>query len=154
MSQGLVRWCPQGFYRERYENFTAAVAQVCLPCNPGITTPSAGSQSASGNCTRVIPGHGIAPVPYVGPQTVAPLLPQNLPGGLPAASVCGIGFYAANGFCMQCPNGAITRAMGSTAIEQCGECSAAQWRPACVHQRVCACWRHTRVCPGARSQVC
>lgn len=38
MSQGLVRWCPQGFYRENYTNFDAAVSQICLACKPGITT--------------------------------------------------------------------------------------------------------------------
>jgi hypothetical protein len=31
MSQGLVRWCPQGFYREAYVMYDAAVAQGCAP---------------------------------------------------------------------------------------------------------------------------
>ena len=33
-----MRWCPQGFYRENYTNFDAAVSQICLACKPGITT--------------------------------------------------------------------------------------------------------------------
>ena len=38
MSQGLVRWCPQGFYRENYTSYDAPAGQICLACKPGITT--------------------------------------------------------------------------------------------------------------------
>jgi hypothetical protein len=35
MSQGLVRICPQGFYRENHVDMDDPVGVECQPCNPG-----------------------------------------------------------------------------------------------------------------------
>lgn len=127
VSQGLVRWCAQGFYRESYVNYEAAVAQICLACQPGITTPGAGAKLAA-DCNRVLPGHGIQTLTNVtGPQDI-PALPVS-GGGLPTAGVCSIGFYSSGGFCVQCPAGSITRNLGAKAIEECGELSRAAVGP-------------------------
>lgn len=126
MSQGLVRICPQGFYRETYREFTDPLAQVCVACNPGITTNGAGATSPA-NCSRVLPGYGIGNV-----QNVTATDQSNIPGltvnettGLPTASVCGLGYYSAGGYCAACPQGTVTRANGSQTIEACGEFTAA-----------------------------
>jgi hypothetical protein len=128
MSQGLVRLCPQGFYREHYVPFDAANGTVCTPCRPGITTEGAGAGSPT-LCSRVIPGHGIAAVNNVtGPQNI-PALPSNLnSGGLPQAYVCDFGYYSLSGYCAQCPSATATRARGAETIEECSECHfAAVW---------------------------
>ena len=123
VSQGLVRVCPQGFYRESYVDFDAAVAQKCVACNPGITTAGAGAKLAA-ECNVVLPGYGIDNILNVTSPSNIPALPQNS-SGLPTASVCAIGFYSAGGYCAQCPAGTVTRVEGAKAIEECGEFSAA-----------------------------
>jgi hypothetical protein len=123
VSQGLVRICPQGFYREKYLAFNDPAAQVCLACNPGITTAGAGAKSPA-ECNRVLPGHGISNVFNVSnnPQNI-PALPQNETTGLPAATVCPLAFYSANGYCAQCPSGTVTLVLGAKSVEECGESS-------------------------------
>lgn len=121
MSQGLVRMCPQGFYRETYREFSDATAQKCLACNPGITTQGPGAGLAS-LCNTVVAGYGIASVYNVsGPQN-APVYPQANATGLPAATICALGFYSYNGNCLQCPAGTVTTRFGAQAVEECGEC--------------------------------
>ena len=122
MSQGLVRSCPQGFYRENYVPFDAAVGTLCLPCRPGITTAGAGAGFAS-LCNRVVPGHGIAAINNVtGPLSI-PVMPTDLSnGGLPEAPVCDIGYYSLMGYCAECPGSTVTRAKGAESIEECSEC--------------------------------
>jgi len=120
MSQGLVRMCPQGFYRENYLAVDAPLAQICVACNPGITTNGAGAGLAS-LCDRVLPGYGVAPVYNVtGPQSI-PALPQNATGGLPNATLCGVGFYSSGGYCAQCPGGSVTTRLGAQSIEECSK---------------------------------
>ena len=64
--------------------FDAPAAQLCLPCNPGITTAGAGAKLAA-ECSQVLPGYGISEVLNVtGPESI-PALPQNSTTGLPAA---------------------------------------------------------------------
>lgn len=120
VSQGLVRICPQGFYRENYLSFNDPMAQVCVACNVGITTEGAGAKSSK-ECNRVLPGYGISNVFNVSnnPQNI-PALPQN-ETGLPNATVCPLAFYSANGYCAQCPTGTVTRVMGAKSVEECGE---------------------------------
>jgi hypothetical protein len=124
MSQGLVRICPQGFYRETYRTFDDALAQVCVACNPGITTAGAGSVSPL-NCSVVLLGYGINNTgPATGPGGVTPTpLGPTPPGGLPAATVCAIGYYSSQtvGSCIACPSNTTTRSNGSKTIEECGE---------------------------------
>jgi hypothetical protein len=120
MSQGLVRICPQGFYRPNYADFDAEVAQKCVACNPGITTSGAGAKSA-GECNRVLAGYGVESIPPVSAAEGIPALPVNDTTGLPAASVCELGFYSAGGYCVACPSGTVTKTRGAKAIEECGE---------------------------------
>jgi len=120
VSQGLVRWCPQGFYRENYTNFDAAVSQICLPCQPGITTQGAGATLAS-DCNRVLPGHGIQTLTNISSPDQVPALPTGGSGGLPAAPICSVGYYGLGGYCVQCPAGAPTKNQGAETIEECGE---------------------------------
>lgn len=121
MSQGLVRICPQGYYRESFLNYDLAAAQTCIPCNQGITTAAAGAGSVS-LCNRVLPGYGIAPVFNVADAAALPALPQTSEGGLPNATMCGLGFYSTSGYCVQCPAGTVTTRLGAQAAEECGEC--------------------------------
>lgn len=120
-SQGLIRTCPQGFYRERYVNFDAPEGTLCLPCNPGITTEAAGA-GFEYLCNRVVPGHGLDRVFNLSGSASVPALPLSNTSGLPNATLCGIGFYSLGGWCAQCPSGTATRAMGATTVEECGEC--------------------------------
>lgn len=120
-SQGLIRTCPQGFYREHYVNFDAAEGTLCLPCNPGITTEAAGA-GFEYLCNRVVPGHGIDSIFNVSGSASVPALPVSNTSGLPNATLCGIGFYSLGGWCAQCPSGTATRATGATTVEECGEC--------------------------------
>lgn len=124
MSQGLVRLCPQGYYREDYVQFDAANGTVCLPCRPGITTAGPGAGAAS-LCNVVVDGHGIAAINNVtGPQNI-PALPTDLSnGGLPEAPVCDFGYYSFDGYCAQCPSATVTRSRGAKSIEECSECHA------------------------------
>jgi len=119
ISQGLVRWCPQGFYRENYTNFDAAVSQICLPCQPGITTEGSGAQLAS-DCNRVLPGYGIQTLTNISSPSQVPTLPSSS-NGLPAATMCDIGYYSLGGYCVQCEGGALTRNQGAKVAEECGE---------------------------------
>jgi hypothetical protein len=103
MSQGLVRICPQGFFRQNWVDFDDAVGTLCLPCRPGITTAGAGKGLPS-DCNVVLPGYGVGdPVSdYEGP---APADIPDLPAadnqqGLPAGSLCDIGFYSKEGKCV------------------------------------------------------
>jgi hypothetical protein len=121
MSQGLVRICPQGFYRESFLSYDVAAAQVCVPCNPGITTAAAGAGSVC-LCNSVLPGYGIAPMFNVTDAASLPALSQSSAGGLPNATLCGLGFYSAVGYCVQCPAGTVTTRLGAQAVDECGEC--------------------------------
>lgn len=121
MSHGLVRVCAQGFYREFFLDFDHPNATLCLPCNPGITTdgPGAGSPAL---CNKVLPGHGISTVDDLSQGAPLPALPPGAEEqGLPPASLCELGFYSTDGFCVRCPSETVTRAKGSTGIEACGE---------------------------------
>jgi hypothetical protein len=120
MSQGLVRICPQGFWREEFLDFDHPNATICQPCNPGVTTDGAGAGSRS-LCNRVLPGHGISTVFNVSGTQSAPLYPSAGADGLPTATVCNIGFYSFNGFCARCPYDTVTLAKGATAVEACGK---------------------------------
>ena len=135
MSQGLVRICPQGFYRENYVDFDAAVGTLCLPCRPGITTAGAGKGLAS-DCSVVLPGYGIATVSNVTSAADIPALPQNSTDGLPAASLCDIGFYSLNGYCAACPSGTVTTVKGAKSVEECGECCCV------IHTLTAPCCQH------------
>lgn len=120
-SQGLIRACPQGFYRERYVDFDAPAGTICLPCNPGITTEGAGA-GFEYLCNKVIPGHGIGSVYNVtGGSASVPALPVSDTSGLPNATLCEMGFYSLGGWCVQCPSGTVTREMGAKSVEECGE---------------------------------
>jgi hypothetical protein len=134
MSQGLVRWCPQGFFRENWVMYNAHVAQVCVACRPGITTPGPGAGLAA-DCSRVLLGHGLAPVPLgAAGQAVIPATPQADAQGLPAASLCALGFYSTSNYCAQCPAAAATRSLGAQSVEACSEClRACVLRVACGH---------------------
>jgi hypothetical protein len=125
MSQGLVRVCPQGFWRSTYEDFDAAAAQVCTACNPGITTPGAGSTAAA-NCSIVIVGYGINNVTSATAAAGIPALPQNA-SGLPTATLCEVAYYSAAGYCVQCPAGTVTLNRGSKTVEECGEWLKGGW---------------------------
>lgn len=120
LSQGLVRICPQGFFRELYLGFDNSNATLCLPCASGITTEGGGAGLQS-LCNRVLPGYGIGQVFNVSSPADAPLYPQAGPGGLPTALLCDVGFYALNGFCAQCPRATTTKAKGALSVEECGE---------------------------------
>jgi hypothetical protein len=80
----------------------------------------AGSKYAS-DCFRVLPGYGIQTLNNVSSVDQVPALPADA-GGLPEASLCGIGFYSAGGYCLRCPYGAVTMNLGAKAVEECGEC--------------------------------
>lgn len=122
MSQGLVRICPQGFYRAEYKQFDDPTAQVCVACNPGITTANAGAGFPY-LCNVVAPGYGIANVTYVDGTLVVPALPAEAStAGYPTASLCGLGFYSSGGNCLQCPQRTVTTRLGALAAEECGEC--------------------------------
>jgi hypothetical protein len=120
MSQGLVRICPQGFYRENYVDFDAAIGTLCLPCNPGITTDGAGKGLRS-DCNVVLPGYGVDTFEDVtDPSTVTP--PTTEPGqGMPNATMCDIGFYSLRGQCVSCPSATVATVKGAKSIEECGE---------------------------------
>jgi hypothetical protein len=120
VSQGLVRLCPQGFYRANYAAFDAAIAQICVSCSSGITTTGAGAKSAA-ECSRVVPGHGVNSISEVSGSQLLPVLPMNETSGLPAASLCELGYYSVGGFCAACPSGTVTRVRGAKSIEECGE---------------------------------
>jgi hypothetical protein len=121
MSQGLVRWCPQGFYRANYTAFDAAVSQTCLACQPGITTEGAGARLAT-DCSRVMPGYGVSTLNATASSPgQLPTLPMDANTGLPQANLCAIGTYSLGGFCVTCPSGTVTRQMGAIAVEECGE---------------------------------
>jgi hypothetical protein len=134
VSQGLVRICPQGFYRANYTAFSAPASQICLPCNPGITTDGPGAGNAS-LCNRVIPGYGLSQVllSVAGTVTIPALPTPTLAGGLPNATLCAIGFYSSGGYCAQCPSASVTQSMGAKTVEECGECCRA--RQALIHTR-------------------
>jgi hypothetical protein len=86
-----------------------------------VLPQGAGSMFAS-DCIRVLPGHGIQTLNNVSSVDQVPALPADATGGLPEASLCGIGFYSAGGFCLRCPYGAVTRNLGATSVEQCSKC--------------------------------
>lgn len=107
--------------REQYVSHDDPVGTRCLPCNPGITTQGAGA-GFEYLCNVVIPGYGISSIHNMsGPQDV-PALPLSETSGLPNATICAIGFYSLGGYCAACPGGTVTRALGATAVEECGEC--------------------------------
>ena len=115
-----MRICPQGFSRENWVDFDAAIGTLCLPCRPGITTNGAGAGLAS-LCNVVLPGYGIDVVTNVtGPDSIPPL-PTNRTDGLPNATICDIGFYSLGGYCAECPAGTVTRVKGAKSIEECSE---------------------------------
>lgn len=120
-SQGLIRSCPQGFYRERFVDFDAPVGTLCLPCNASITTDGAGA-GFEYLCNRVLQGYGIGNIyNLTGADSSVPALPLSNTSGLPSATLCGFGFYSLGGWCAQCPSSTVTRAMGATSVEECGE---------------------------------
>jgi hypothetical protein len=124
MSQGLVRICPQGFYRADYKVFDDPSAQVCVPCNPGITTANAGA-GLPYLCNQVVRGYGISNVTYVDGVITNPALPalaETSTTGYAAATLCGLGFYSSGGNCLQCPKGTATTRLGAQTVEECGEC--------------------------------
>jgi hypothetical protein len=95
-----------------------AAALLLLFCNP---FQGAGARLAA-ECNLVLAGHGIqaltlAQVPN---PSALPALPVDA-SGLPAAAVCGIGYYSAGGYCVQCPSGAVTLSLGAKSIEECGK---------------------------------
>jgi hypothetical protein len=122
MSQGLVRVCPQGFFRENYVDFDAAIGTVCKACNPGVTTAGAGSGLRT-DCNVVLPGYGIAEVNNATSAADVPALPSSnsTDSGLPPASLCELGFYSLGGYCARCPSLTVTTAKGAKSIEECGE---------------------------------
>jgi hypothetical protein len=121
MSQGLVRICPQGFFRENWVDFDAAVGTLCLPCNPGITTDGAGKGLRS-DCNVVLAGYGVSTYDNVSdPSTVTPPTPTENGGGLPNATMCDIGYYSLKGQCVSCPSATVTTVKGAKSIEECGE---------------------------------
>lgn len=144
MSQGLVRWCPQGFFREGFVNMDAANSTSCRPCNPGITTAGAGSVNASA-CATVLPGYGLSNIANVNGVASIPALPQvNAATGLPLADICPIGFYSLGGFCAQCPGNTTTLSKGARTVDECmvppgyslatgvlAPCSAGKYRSGC-----------------------
>jgi hypothetical protein len=121
MSQGLVRLCPQGYFREQYLDFDAPLAQTCTPCQQGINTNGPGATSAQ-QCNTVLPGYGLANLQAnrTGAASL-PVLPSSSPSGLPAASMCPLGYYSDGGYCMGCPGGSVTTRPGAEAVEECGE---------------------------------
>ena len=121
MSQGLVRMCPQGFYRENYVDFDAAVGTLCLACNPGITTQGAGKGLRS-DCNVVLPGYGVQTFDNVtDPSAIEPPTPTQEGGGLPNATMCDIGYYSLKGQCVDCPRDTVTTVRGAKSIDECGE---------------------------------
>jgi hypothetical protein len=119
VSQGLVRICPQGFYRENYVDFDAAVGTLCLPCRPGITTEGAGAGHPS-LCNKVLPGYGVNTVENVTSAADIPAL--TVPAdGLPTATACDIGYYSLGGYCAACPQATVTTVKGAKSVEECGE---------------------------------
>ena len=69
----------------------------------------------------VLSGYGIQTFPNISSTSQAPPLPTNQTGGLPEASLCGIGFYSAGGYCLRCPYNTVTRDFGARSVEECGE---------------------------------
>lgn len=122
MSQGLVRVCPQGFFRENYVDFDAAVGTVCKACNPGVTTAGAGSGLRT-DCNVVLPGYGVNQVENVTSAADIPALPSSnsTDSGLPSATLCEIGYYSLKGYCARCPRATVTTVKGAKAVEECGE---------------------------------
>jgi hypothetical protein len=96
-----------------------AIGLTCLP--DLMPMQGAGSKYAS-DCIRVLPGYGIQTLNNVSSADQVPALPASATGGLPEASLCGIGFYSAGGYCLSCPYGAVSRNPGARAVEECGEC--------------------------------
>lgn len=138
MSQGLVRICPQGFYRQNWVNFDAANGTLCLPCRPGITTAGAGKGLPS-DCNIVVDGYGVQTVSNFNGTAPAqlPAIQAESDGGYPSATLCQLGFYSKNGFCVACPHKTVTTSRGAKSIEECGECTAAKgfvlWQTQLVH---------------------
>jgi uncharacterized membrane protein len=120
MSQGLVRICPQGFWREHFLDFDHPNATICHPCSRGVTTAGAGAGSRS-LCNRVLPGHGISTVFNVSGTHNAPVYPSAGADGLPTATVCDLGSYSLNGFCARCLYDTVTLAKGATTVEACSK---------------------------------
>jgi hypothetical protein len=86
-----------------------------------VLPQGAGSMFAS-DCSRVLPGYGIQTLNNVSSVDQVPALPADATGGLPEASLCGIGFYSAGGYCLSCPYNTVTRNLGATSVEQCSKC--------------------------------
>ncbi len=84
-----------------------------------LRVQGAGSKFAS-DCSRVLPGYGIQTLDSVSSADQVPALPAGA-SGLPEATLCGIGYYSAGGYCIRCPYGAVTRNLGAKAVEECGE---------------------------------
>jgi hypothetical protein len=121
MSQGLVRICPQGFYRPDWVNFDDQAGTLCQPCRVGITTNGAGKGLAS-DCNVVLEGYGVAEV-----DGFNGTLPADIPaitadeGGFPNATLCNLGFYSKAGQCIGCPYNTVTLSKGAKSIEECGK---------------------------------
>lgn len=122
MSQGLVRICPQGFFRADWVNFDDAAGTLCLPCRPGITTNGAGKGLAS-DCNVVLEGYGVTEVDdFAGTApAVLPEIDTAEDGGYPEATLCNLGFYSKGGQCVACPFNTVTLSKGAKSIEECGE---------------------------------
>ena len=117
-----MRVCPQGFFRENYVEFDAAIGTVCKACNPGVTTAGAGAKLRS-ECNVVLPGYGIAPVDNATTAAQVPALPSSnsTDNVLPPASLCDLGYFSVGGYCARCPSLTATTAKGAKSIEECGE---------------------------------
>jgi hypothetical protein len=85
-----------------------------------VLLQGSGSKLAS-DCNVVLSGYGIQTFHNISSASQAPPLPTNLTGGLPEASLCGIGFYSAGGYCLSCPYNTVTRDFGAKSVEECGE---------------------------------
>jgi hypothetical protein len=123
MSQGLVRLCPQGFWRTNHVAFDSPSGTNCTSCRPGITTDGPGATSAAA-CGIVEAGYGTDIFNVTSGVLVPDIQQRNgIPsGGLPAASLCDFGYYSSNGYCFQCPYETVTRTRGATSVEECSEC--------------------------------
>jgi hypothetical protein len=122
MSQGLVRVCPQGFFRENFVEFDNANGTVCISCNPGITTASANSGNRT-DCNIVEPGYGLVTRNETGSAAALPTASGvgSTAVGLPTATQCDIGYYSREGYCWRCPKGTVTLVKGAKAIEECSK---------------------------------
>jgi hypothetical protein len=125
VSQGLVRVCPQGFWRENYVEFDNANGTTCTACRPGISTDGPGATSAA-QCNKVEPGYGIRIINVTSDQPLPTVADLPTPSdGLPAATMCDFGYYSSKGSCVQCPFATVTRARGAASVEECSECHGA-----------------------------